>query len=106
MGGWVKETDADVLMEDATIEDTRTTGKCSHKPMHSEGPVVAANDDLLIENEELPAKLQDQETELTEALQQIMTTNRFGRDTKAELENFLETVCQHGKSSQTGTARS
>ena len=50
MGGWAKEN-TDVLMDDATKEDTMHTGKCSSKP-HSEGPSVASND-LLIEHEKL-----------------------------------------------------
>ena len=78
MGGWAKE-DTDVLMDDATTEDAMCNGKCSCKT-HSEGRAVAAND-LLIENEKLQAKLEDQEAELTEALQQIMST-------KVELEHF------------------
>ena len=48
MGGWAKE-DTDVLMDDATTEDTMCTGKCYCKT-HSEAPAVAAND-LFIENE-------------------------------------------------------
>ena len=50
MGGWAKE-DTDVLIDDATTEDTMHTGKHSCKTC-SEGPGVAAND-LLIENEKL-----------------------------------------------------
>ena len=46
-----------VLMDDATTEDTMHTGKHSHKT-HSEGPAVAANDNL-IENGKLQAKLED-----------------------------------------------
>ena len=56
MGRWAKE-DTDVLMDDATTEDTMYTGKHSCKT-HSEGPAVAAND-LFIENEKLQAKLED-----------------------------------------------
>ena len=82
MGGWAKE-DTDLLMDDAKTEDTMCTGKHSHKT-HSEGPAVAAND-LLIENEKLKAKLEDREAELTEAL---MSINRLGKDTKAEVEHF------------------
>ena len=63
------------------------TGKCSCKTKSSKGPAVAANN-LLIENENLHAKLEDQEAELTEAIQQIMSINRLGKDTKAELEDF------------------
>ena len=59
---------------------TPCTQESTHSKTHSEGPAVAAND-LLIENEKLQAKLEDQEAELTEALQQIMSS-------KAELEHF------------------
>ena len=104
MGGWAKE-DTDVLMDDATTEDTMCTGKCSCKTKCSVGPAVAANN-LLIENEKLQAKLEDQEAELTEAIQQITSINRLGKDTKAELEDFKKHYVSMERSSQTGTARS
>ena len=56
---------------------------------HSEGPAVAPND-LVIENEKLQAKLEDQEAELTEALQQIMPT-------KVELGHFKNQYVSMGK---------